>query len=73
MECKVCLGPHDRAIHDATRRVHEWLKRRLLFKLGAVPVIEPLTQLPYRPSLACVPYLQSPASKRKRETCPNQK
>ena len=27
--CKVCLMEHDPEIHDATLRLHEWLRERL--------------------------------------------
>jgi len=27
--CKVCLVEHDAEIHDATLRLHEWLRERV--------------------------------------------
>ena len=27
--CKVCLMEHDSEIHDATLRLHEWLRERV--------------------------------------------
>jgi len=27
--CKVCLAEHDPEIHDATLRLHEWLRQRV--------------------------------------------
>jgi hypothetical protein len=27
--CKVCLVEHDSEIHDATLRLHEWLRERV--------------------------------------------
>jgi hypothetical protein len=28
--CHLCLGPHDDEIHDATLRLHMWLRREIL-------------------------------------------
>jgi hypothetical protein len=30
MQCKTCLIDHDPLTHQATQRVHEWLRSRLL-------------------------------------------
>lgn len=30
-ECRLCLGPHDPAIHQATVRIHQWLRAKLMF------------------------------------------
>jgi hypothetical protein len=27
--CKVCLGEHDSEIHEATLRLHEWLRNNV--------------------------------------------
>jgi hypothetical protein len=28
--CHLCLGPHDNEIHEATLRLHMWLRREIL-------------------------------------------
>ena len=41
--CSVCLGRHDDEIHDATLRIHLWLRQEILRQ------IEPWTMNPGRP------------------------
>jgi hypothetical protein len=42
-ECEICAGPHDATIHEATLRIHEWLREDIALKLKPVvaPVAEP--------------------------------
>ena len=35
-ECRVCAGPHDQEIHDATLAVHAWLRDHLALALAPV-------------------------------------
>jgi hypothetical protein len=39
-DCKVCYGPHSDDIHDATVRIHRWLRQEVTRKLagGGIPV-----------------------------------
>jgi hypothetical protein len=71
MSCKVCLGEHDRAIHDATLRVHSWLKQRMALVVN--PVALPPPQRKSYAGIAAVRQLLNPTTRRKRETCPTQK
>jgi hypothetical protein len=66
-ECKICAGVHNEAIHDATQRVHAWLKQQLAAKLVPRPVIKQRLQQAYLPNLNTVSLLRCPASRQKEE------
>jgi hypothetical protein len=72
-ECRVCLIEHNAEVHAATLRIHSSLRARLARVLGPVPEIEPTSQPPFRPPLGSIKSLVSPAARKKRERCPNQK
>jgi hypothetical protein len=31
--CRVCMGPHDEEIHQATLRIHTWLRREITINI----------------------------------------
>ena len=36
-ECRVCLGPHDEAVHSATVTIHLWLRREVARRTSSGP------------------------------------
>ncbi len=38
--CKVCLTEHDPEIHEATLRLHEWLRARIKLSIEEPQAIE---------------------------------
>ena len=41
--CKVCMGDHNRELHQAVLRIHSWLRSRLLLVLTPIKRSQPLS------------------------------
>ena len=43
--CKVCMGDHNRELHQAVLRIHSWLRSRLLLVLTPIKRSKPRSEV----------------------------